>query len=330
MVLVVGSNPIVPTNNFMKYLSLFSGIGGFEIAINRVLGKKAKCVGFSEIDSFSTQVYNKHFKHKPYGDIKEINPNALPAIDLIVGGFPCQAFSVAGQRKGFKDTRGTLFFEIKRIIRKRKPRLLLLENVKGLLSHDEGRTFFRIIKTLHELGYDCQWQVLNSKNFGVPQSRERVFIIGHLRGKRRPKVFPFEEANGETIKQINKPIHSNDRIYDKTGLSPTLNTMQGGNRQPFIAAVLTPDRVVKRQNGRRMKTNGEPSFTLTAQDRHGIYDGKLIRRLTPMECERLQGFPDLWTSEGTEGGMSDSQRYKQIGNAVTTNVVEAIIKRIYG
>lgn len=150
------------------------------------------CVGFSEIDKYAVQVYKKHFPtHKPYGDITKINASELPDFDLLVGGFPCQAFSIAGKRRGFEDTRGTLFFEIARILRDKKPRLFLLENVKGLLSHDNGKTFRTIIATLDELGYDLQWQVLNSKNFGVPQNRERVFIIGNRRGTERPNVFPL-------------------------------------------------------------------------------------------------------------------------------------------
>jgi len=356
----------------MKYLSLFSGIGGFELGIQQAYESNFKhapvgseseqeersqrgerttdqhrvllhsgdrstplCIGYSEIDKYATQIYNKHFNHKNYGDIKNIKTDDLPSFDMLVGGFPCQSFSIAGKRGGFADTRGTLFFEIARIAREKQPRLLLLENVKGLLSHDKGNTFTTIISTLDELGYDLQWQVLNSKNFGVPQNRERVFIIGHLRGTSRPEVFPFTGASTETIKQINQPKHSNDRVYSEEGISPTLNTMQGGNRQPFIAPVLTPDRPNKRQNGRRFKENGEPSFTLTAQDKHGIYDGAKIRRLTPTECERLQGFPDGWTAEGLpledESSLimiSDTQRYKTLGNAVTVNVIREIIKKL--
>ena len=204
----------------MKYLSLFTGIGGFEKGIiqayentkirfnessiqrpdnsgNTESGRRYSepdCIGFSEIDKYATKIYQSHFpEHKNYGDITRIKEEDLPDFELLVGGFPCQAFSIAGKRGGFGDTRGTLFFEIARLISYKKPRLLLLENVKGLLSHDEGRTFTTIISTLDELGYDLQWQVLNSKNFGVPQNRERVFIIGHLRGTSRPQVFPFGE-----------------------------------------------------------------------------------------------------------------------------------------
>jgi len=367
----------------MKYLSLFSGIGGFELGIqqayesnkSRTIEQRGEsggdnlqrqgfesdnisgdsricdwtCIGYSEIDKYAIQIYQKHFNHKNYGDITKIDPTTLPDFNLLVGGFPCQSFSIAGKRGGFNDTRGTLFFDIARILAEKKPRNFLLENVKGLLSHDNGRTFKTIISTLAELGYCVEWQVLNSKNFGVPQNRERVFIVGHLRGSRRPQVFPIGEADravdegleqansksevastvrsrygngtGSHIKQLNNPLHSNDRVYGTNGVSPTLNTMQGGNRQPFIAPVLTPDRPHKRQNGRRFKEDGEPSFTITAQDRHGIYDGIKIRRLTPTECERLQGFPDNWTE-----GISDSQRYKCCGNAVTVNVIKEISK----
>ena len=333
------------------------------------------CIGFSEIDKYAIQVYSKHFpEHKNYGDITKINPDELPDFDLICGGFPCQSFSIAGKRGGFNDTRGTLFFDIARIIKVKKPRLLLLENVKGLLSHDNGKTFATIISTLDELGYDLQWQVLNSKNHGVPQNRERVFIIGHLGGFGGRQVFPIGEGNnnanvpdgknssvctppittqggkncrGMFIEQLNNPTHSNNRLYGEDGISPALNTAQGGNRQPKICKavlstkhksgdnqtvvaipVLTPDRPEKRQNGRRFKEDGDPSFTLTAQDKHGIYDGMKIRRLTPTECERLMGLKDNWTAEGTEGKISDTQRYKLCGNGVVVNVVEEIIKRL--
>jgi DNA (cytosine-5)-methyltransferase 1 len=335
----------------MKYLSTFSGIGGFELGIqqayanktlektpeqtrntlssrklldirHRLGGEEATCIGYSEIDKYATSIYQKHFpNHKNYGDITTINAGALPDFEMLVGGFPCQSFSIAGKRHGFNDTRGTMFFEIARIVREKQPRLLLLENVKGLLSHDQGRTFTTIIATLDELGYDCQWQVLNSKNHGVPQNRERVFIIGHLRGTPRPEVFPFGDdskatpvvsgqcsntlttryyggqANGtyvtegeqyaQEIVQLNQPTHSNDRVYGTDGVSPTLNTMQGGNRQPFIP------------------------------------EDSRIRRLTPTECERLQGFPDGWTE-----GVSDTQRYKTLGNAVTVNVIKDVFSRI--
>lgn len=219
--------------------------------------------------------------------------------------------------------------------------MLFLENVKGLLSHDKGRTFRTILSTLDELGYDAEWQILNSKDFGVPQNRERVYIIGHLRGAGGRPVFPIFGKNGTTnqanIKQIGNINNSTSfggnpqtgRVYDIEGISPTLNTMQGGGREPKVTIpVLTPDRVNKRQNGRRFKNNGEQMFTLTAQDRHGVMtEGLKIRKLTPRECWRLQAFPD-WSFDKAQEVNSNSQLYKQAGNSVTVNVIKAIGERL--
>jgi DNA (cytosine-5)-methyltransferase 1 len=219
-----------------------------------------------------------------------------------------------------------MFFELARILRAKQPRLFVFENVKGLLSHDGGKSFATIIQTLDELGYDCQWQVLNSKNHGVPQNRERVFIVGHLRGTPRPKVFPFgssnETPNGDAeIRQLNQPRHSNDRVYGAEGISPTLNTMQGGNRQPFIVGGLQGHQIAK--------DDGIAPCLTTAMGQGGGQtpivwsDDIKIRRLTPTECERLQGFPDGWTE-----GVSDTQRYKTLGNAVTVNVIRDIMEKL--
>ena len=342
----------------MRVFSTFTGIGGFEVGIhNAAVGRRnVELVGYSEIDKYAVQVFEKHFKGvKNYGDITKIEAEKLPDFDCLVGGFPCQAFSIAGRRHGFNDTRGTLFYDLARILRAKQPRLFVFENVKGLCNHDGGKTFRTIIATIDELGYDCQWQVLNSKNFGVPQNRERIIIVGHLRGTTRPQVFPITTANPKNIEQINKPIHSNNRIYSPEGLAPSLRTMQGGNRQPkvIVQPVMTVNRFNKKQNGRQVKPAGEPTHTLTAQDRHGVLLSKtvraggrgsphgskqnrdsyevngVIRRLTPLECERLQAFPDNWTLEGVDGPISDSQRYKMCGNAVTTNVIQAVFERIF-
>ncbi len=350
---------------------MFTGVGGFELGI----GNRAKCIGFSEIDKFSSELLKQKFPTiKNYGDATKINPNELPDFDMLCGGFPCQAFSIAGKRKGMEDTRGTLFFEIARITKIKRPKYLFLENVKGLLSHETGETkTFKIIgDTFEELVYEIQWMVLNSKFFGVPQNRERIFIIGNLRGESRPKILPFgESSGGNNEKQLSREetLGSRENIQDPKN--------RGG------CAVLTPDRPEKRQNGRRMKEEGEPSFTLTGQDVHGVMtqvhnmqprnpdrpsltkecpcgSGKLyqkccgvpagsghlsredtsytvdgansnavefndtkIRRLTPIECERLQGFPDNWTE-----GFSNTQRYKMMGNAVTVNVIRAIASKL--
>lgn len=282
------------------------------------------CVGYSEIDRYASAVYQRHFiEHKNYGDITKIEAEGLPDFELLCGGFPCQSFSIAGKRGGFADTRGTLFFDLARIAEIKRPRLLLFENVKGLLSHDEGITFRTIIATLDELGYDLQWEVLNSKNFGVPQNRERVFIIGNLRGTSRPKVFPF----GQTAKGSTRPVSSGEGSLAGT-LTAQMFANWGGNH------------VAERPQSRRVRGVEGPSSTLQAVGggqgaKTGLYlkDAK-IRRLTPVECERLQGFPDNWTKIGIyenprkEMEMSDSQRYKMCGNAVTVNVIEEIVSRL--
>ena len=350
----------------MRYLSTFSGIGGFELGIQNSM--PAECIGFSEIDKYATKVYKHHFpNHKEYGNISKIDTATIPDFDCLVGGFPCQSFSIAGKRGGFEDTRGTLFFELARILRDKRPRCFVFENVKGLLSHDQGNTFKTIIATLDELGYFVEWQVLNSKNFGVPQNRERVFIVGHLGGEPKRKVFPLRE-NGKRIdkgeqggvevqtasclnarmhkmgrddnyiEQLNNPKHSNDRVYGDGGLAPCLNTMQGGNRQPFVKIRSANKKGYEEATGgdsvnfsrlesttRRGKVGKQVAQTLDTGGQLGVMKGNRIRRLTPMECERLQGFLDNWT--GVEE-MSDTQRYKQCGNAVTVNVIEAIFNRL--
>lgn len=314
----------------MRYFSMFSGIGGFELGIQTATGGTWECIGYSELNKYAIQVYEKHFKgHKNYGDATRIVPEQLPDFDFLCGGFPCQAFSIAGKRLGFDDTRGTLFFEIARILKVKRPGQFLLENVKGLLSHDNGNTFKTIITTLVEMGYCVEWEVLNSKNFGVPQNRERVFIHGFREGCGR-QILPigiFDEQVDSGAKEASKIIDPKYLMSD-CRITEHCPTMAGRDyKDLFIVAqaipVLTTNRAEKRQNGRRMKEDGEDSFTVTAQDQHGVYDGHRIRRLTPTECERLQGFTDGWTDI-----LSDSQRYKCLGNAVTVNVIEAIISKL--
>nr|DAS21159.1 MAG TPA: Cytosine specific methyltransferase [Caudoviricetes sp.] len=255
-----------------------------------------ECVGFCEIDKFARASYKAI--HNTEGeielhDITTVSDDTIRGIghvDVICGGFPCQAFSIAGHRRGFEDTRGTLFFEIARFASILKPKLLFLENVKGLLNHDKGNTFKTIIGALDELGYDVEWQVLNSKNFGVPQNRERVFIIGHLRGQRTRNVFPLGRESQSTSSQSVVKIGNvnpsgngmNGEVYQADGLAPTLTTNKGEG-QKIAIPVLTPDRTNKRQNGRRFKTDGEPMFTLTAQDRHGVVVGNEIKRFGTIE-----------------------------------------------
>ena len=278
----------------MKFLDLFAGIGGFRLGMESA---GHECIGFCEIDKFARASYKAI--HNTEGEIElhditrvaDESIRGFGSVDVICGGFPCQAFSIAGHRRGFEDTRGTLFFEICRFASILRPKYLFLENVRGLLNHDGGATFETIIRTLDGLGYDVEWQVLNSKNFGVPQNRERVFIIGHLRGQCTRNVFPLSgESEQSDCQQSKIEIVGNTKnpngtsqgtgsvVYDSNGLIGTLCARDYKEPKQVAIPVLTPDRAEKRQNGRRFKTDGEPMFTLTAQDRHGVVVGNEIKK----------------------------------------------------
>lgn len=295
----------------MKYFSTFSGIGGFELGIAEL----AKCVGYSEIDKHAIATYKNHFPtHTNYGDITKIDASTIPDFDLLVGGFPCQAFSVAGKRRGFDEARGTLFFDLARIIDAKRPSYFVFENVKGLLSHNGGRTFTVIIDTLDELGYDLQWQVLNSKDWGVPQNRERIFIVGHLRGKTRPQVFPLIPGNGEN----NQP----DKIQTAIRYPLKFANRNQRNIEGDYAYTVDSMNTGGVMVAKTIRVGGGKSPHGSKQNWDSYEINGAIRRLTPIECERLQGFPDNWTLG------SDTQRYKQCGNAVTVNVVKEIMNNL--
>lgn len=287
----------------MKYIELFAGIGGFRYGLEAANwgslpepwpgAKKGRvgvyyksgadwkqkpynCIYANEWDKYAAQIYRRHYGEIDTRDIRDVPTDEIPSYELLTAGFPCQDFSVAGKGVGLEGTRGTLFFEIARILAVKKPGHFLLENVKGLLSNQDGQTFQTILGVLTDLGYRVEWMVLNSKHFGVPQNRERVFIVGHFRGECTGEVFPVRQSNREL---------SNKLIPELGGSSP------------------------------------QPIWTVTDSERtrREILSGYRIRRLTPVECERLQDFPDGWTE-----GVSDTQRYKCLGNAVTTSVVTAI------
>ena len=318
----------------MKVLSLFSGIGGFDYAFQK---KGHKIIGACEIDKYARQVYARHFPGVTiYEDATKINPEELPDFDILAAGFPCQPFSIAGRKKGFEDTRGTLFFEIARIAQEKRPRHLLLENVKGLLSHARGDTIRKIYKTLDELGYDTESHIINTKNF-LPQNRERIFIIGTLRGggERRREIFPIREDIERNLSSRHKTQEERKRIQNTVAGAIDANYYKGyGTRTMIVTA--KKDAIESKTelsavpilignynaHGRRMKTHKENMFTLDANAGQGIFDGKKARRLTPTECERLQGFPDRYTEP-----LSDTQKYKCLGNAVTVPVVEYILER---
>ena len=337
----------------LKFFDLFAGIGGFRLGMERA---GHECVGSCEWDKYARETYKKNFGSYPeYNDAKNMSLTSQPYFDVLCAGFPCQAFSIAGKRLGFEDTRGTIFFEIARIAKEKRPRYLFLENVKGLLSHDNGETFRVIISTLDEMGYDAEWQVLNSKYF-VPQNRERIFIIGHLRGERTRQVFPLGDDDPETTREIESVGVVNDRKglrdvdnatcldanywkgYDQHGARTMIKDCREKDTETFVA--LTEKRTDEAKQIRsKMLKDGKDwcprrgkelvprdddigNCVTAGQSKEGfVSNGVRIRRLTPVECERLQGFPDNWTQ-----GVSDTQRYKQCGNAVTVNVVEYIAK----
>ena len=382
----------------MKFIDLFAGIGGFRLGMENA---GHECVAFCEIDKFARTSYKAI--HNTEGEIElhdittvtDDEIRAIGHVDTICGGFPCQAFSIAGHRKGFEDTRGTLFFEIARFASILKPKYLFLENVKGLLNHDKGNTFEVILSALDELGYDVEWQVLNSKDFGVPQNRERVFIIGHLRGERGRKVFPIggknEKSSAERLginilgntknpngtakgtrdivhdpkgivgtlmatdykgpKQVAIPneikkygvlqpnFNQSGVVYETDGISPTIRTMQGGGLEPKIrvreatkqgyAEASVGDSVnLSHPNSktRRGRVGEGIANTLVTGDSQGVVTPSFrIRKLTPKECWRLQGFPD-WAFDKAQEVNSNSQLYKQAGNSVTVNVIKEIAR----
>ena len=286
----------------VRYFSMFSGIGGFELGIEqaaRELGITTECVGYSEIDKAAIRTYEEHFNHDNYGNATTINADTLPKFDLLVGGFPCQPFSIAGSRCGFDEARGTLFFDIVRILKAREPQNFILENVKGLINHDKGQTFRTIIRTLDELGYDVQWQVLNSRHHGVPQNRERVYIVGNLGGTRGREVFPLQGR-------------SDDR-QDEEVTDPRFGIVRSNRAGVEFFSERAIANTIDANYAKGLDNHGA---------RTGIVDGGRIRRLTPTECERLQGFPDGWTVG------ADGPRYKQCGNAVTVNVVRDVALKL--
>ena len=304
----------------LKFFDLFAGIGGFRLGMERA---GHTCVGSCEWDKYARETYKYNFNQYPeYDDSKDMHAQSLPSFDVLCAGFPCQAFSIAGKRLGFEDPRGNIFFEIARIAKAKRPSYLFLENVKGLLSHEKGDTFRTIISTLDEMGYDAEWQVLNSKYF-VPQNRERIFIIGHLRGERTRQIFPLGDFNSETDKPKPKIVGVvNDKgnlrqVEQATCLDANYWKGCDNHAQRTMIYLSNTNANMKQRIQERKET-----WTLGTGTDFGIKDGMRIRKLTPIECERLQGFPDNWTQG------SDTQRYKQCGNAVTVPVVEYIAKEL--
>lgn len=304
-----------------------------------------ECVGFCEIDKYARASYKAI--HNTEGEIElhdittvsDESIRGFGSVDIICGGFPCQAFSIAGNRRGFEDTRGTLFFEICRFASILRPKYLFLENVRGLLNHDGGATFETIIRTLDGLGYDVEWQVLNSKNFGVPQNRERVFIIGHLRGERTRNVFPIGRNTKQVDELPRESITTNTLTARYTAVGNGSYIIESeqkkikikeATKQGYSEAEIGDSVNLSHPNSktRRGRVGKQIANTLLTGESQGVVEPDFrIRKLTPRECWRLQGFPD-WAFDKAQKVNSNSQLYKQAGNSVTVNVIAAIAKEI--
>ncbi|MGL4629779.1 MAG: DNA cytosine methyltransferase [Leadbetterella sp.] len=313
-----------------KYIDLFAGIGGFHLALSS-LG--AKCVFASEWDKYAAETYLQNFKIKPFGDITRISEDEIPNHDILCGGFPCQAFSISGKQRGFEDIRGTLFFDIVRIVKKHLPKVLFLENVKNLAKHDKGKTLNTIIKTLEELNYTVFIKIFNTSNFGLPQNRERIYIVA-FNNSIDSKKFQFPKPSNEGVcledvlekkPQNAKIINRNDvEIYKNyTQTSSLFDDKQLSNKPIQIG------KVNKGGQGERIYHPLGHAITLSAHgggvgSKTGLYliDGQ-IRKLSPRECARIQGFPDSFILNKI-----DSQAYKQLGNSVSANVIQKIVLEI--
>lgn len=399
----------------MKFIDICSGIGGFRSALEK---HGHECVAFAEIDKFAKQSYRAIYdteNEEELDDITSVTDEHFRLyrgqVDIITGGFPCQTFSIAGNRRGFEDTRGTIFFHIARAIKEIQPSYVLLENVKGLLSHDKGRTYGTIVQALDELGYFIEWGLFNSKYWGVPQNRERVYILVTRKDVwKEPKLFNLLKQQTSVDTRLVDILETNvdesyylseektrkltlnedlsgrlnhydyrdvDSVHSVNKVSPTLNTMQGGDRQPKVAVVgntsnthhnahnvhdvngLSPTIAARDYKGakqiaireatkkgyveamegdsvntsfpnsktRRGRVGKQVAQTLQAGDiNQGVVTNDIrIRKLTPLECWRLQGFTDDQFYKAKNSDVSNSQLYKQAGNAVTVNVVDAIV-----
>lgn len=300
-----------------RFIDLFAGIGGIRTGFENIFKEKSKFVFSSELDKFAQEAYYKNYNEKPFGDITKIHEKEIPPHDIVLAGFPCQAFSIAGNRKGFEDIRGTLFFDVARIVNEHKPKVVFLENVKNFLNHDKGNTFNVVKSILQDMGYKVFAKVLNARDYGVPQNRERIYIIAFL----------DHSINFEFPNPLNKINRLGDILDDNVDDKYTISDKLWAGHQ-------------RRKKEHKEKGNGfgyslfthESEYTSTISARYYkdgseilIYqENKNPRKLTPREAARLQGF-----SEEFNIVVSDTQAYKQFGNSVSVPVIEALAKEIF-
>ena len=318
----------------LKMIDLFAGIGGIRIAFEK---NGVECVMSSEIDKYACKTYKNNFGEMPMGDISKIQSEDIPAFDILAGGFPCQPFSLAGLRKGFEDTRGTLFFEVARLLKEKKPDAFFLENVEGIVNHDSGRTLKVIEKTLDELGYNCDWRVMNACEYGVPQNRKRWYCVGFKKekgigfeGKEKncKKIYKFPEKRNlvfEVKDIIQKEVPKGYEISETckknilSHLSEFKNNKRYSEEHILLANEIRPSRCNFRCDG--------ISPCLTAKMGTGGNNVPVIvnemRKLTEKECLALMGFPEWYKID-----QNSMHSYKQVGNSVVVSIIEELAKEM--
>lgn len=304
-------------NNKIKFIDLFCGLGGLRIAIENVAkehGLETSCVFSSDFDKDVQQIYEANFGEKPFGDITKIHESEIPDHDVLLAGFPCQAFSICGDQKGFEDTRGTLFFDIARILRAKQPKFFVLENVKQLASHNGGKTFARILETLGNLGYQTHYKILNALDYGLPQKRERVFIVGF----REPRLYnwnlktkPMKPLREVLESEVPEFYHASEKIKENRKKS-----VEGKN--------INGDVTIWHEN---KGGNISPQSFSCALRAGASYNYLLVngeRRLTEREMLRLQGFPESYKIFGGYQAMR-----KLTGNSVAVPCVEEVLRSVF-
>ena len=305
------TNDSQPNSN-LQFIDLFAGIGGIRLGLERAGGK---CVFSSEWDSDAAKTYEAYFGDKPSGDITKIQNSDIPDHDILAGGFPCQAFSIIGGMKGFGDTRGTLFFEIERILRAKQPKVFLLENVRNLVAHDGGQTFKVILAHLKTLGYYVHWRILNALHYNLPQKRERVIIVGFK--ENHPFKWPQHQPLKNTLATLLEP----DEVVNKKHFASEAVRLSVEAR--LVGKKLPPEPWICHEN----KAGNISPLPYSCALRAGAsYNYLLVngrRRLTPRENLRLQGFPEDFPTV-----VADSAIRKQCGNSVPVTMIEAVAKQI--
>jgi DNA (cytosine-5)-methyltransferase 1 len=320
----------------MKFIDLFCGIGGFRIGFESA---DMECVFSCDFDKNVQEVYESNYGEKPYSDITQLNPKDIPNFEILLAGFPCQPFSISGKKGGFNDTRGTLFFDVCRIIDERKPKVVVLENVKHLIHHDSKRTFGVILQTLKELGYNVTYRLLNAKDFGLPQNRERIFIVAALDGffdfdlmnnkiSEPLKHFLDEEKNFEYLDPSEYTLLDDDifRVQEKSGLIFRGYRNKNGFKSGVRPGTLHLNRS-HRQPNRIYSIDGYHP-TIPSQESSGRFfifnpDTKKVRKLSVSECYRIMGFPENFKRCSKLG-----HQYRQIGNSVSVNITKELSKQI--